>query len=348
MDNHEKILQEVRQALSELRQEEKAAGQEALSRLQELRVKYLGKKGEITQMMKQMGTLPKEERPSFGQKVNSLRQKVEEAFEQRKGELEEHLKEKKLAAERIDVTLEKPEAGMGGVHPLTKVYRQVRGIFEGMGFQVVEGPEIEFDKYNFEMLNIPKDHPARDMQDTFYVTDDIVLRTHTSPVQIRTMLGHQPPIRVICPGRVYRTDDVDATHSPVFNQIEGLVIDKGITFADLKGTINTFLRQLYGEQTKTKFRPGFFPFTEPSAEVDATCSLCGGKGCPACKGAGMVEVLGCGMVNPKVLENCGLDPEVYSGYAFGLGLDRLTNIKYGITDIRLLYESDVRFLRQFR
>ncbi len=348
MDNHEKILQEVRQALSELRQEEKAAGQEALGRLQELRVKYLGKKGEITQMMKQMGTLPKEERPSFGQKVNSLRQKVEEAFEQRKSELEERIKEKKLAAERIDVTLEKPEAGMGGVHPLTKVYRQVRGIFEGMGFQVVEGPEIEFDKYNFEMLNIPKDHPARDMQDTFYVTDDIVLRTHTSPVQIRTMLGHQPPIRVICPGRVYRTDDVDATHSPVFNQIEGLVIDKGITFADLKGTLNTFLRQLYGEQTKTKFRPGFFPFTEPSAEVDATCSLCGGKGCPACKGAGMVEVLGCGMVNPKVLENCGLDPEVYSGYAFGLGLDRLTNIKYGITDIRLLYESDVRFLRQFR
>ncbi len=347
MDNHEKILQEVRQALSELRQEEKAAGQEALGRLQELRVKYLGKKGELTQMMKQMGTLPKEERPSFGQKVNSLRQKVEEAFEQRKSELEERIKEKKLAAERIDVTLEKPEAGMGGVHPLTKVYRQVRGIFEGMGFQVVEGPEIEFDKYNFEMLNIPKDHPARDMQDTFYVTDDIVLRTHTSPVQIRTMLGHQP-IRVICPGRVYRTDDVDATHSPVFNQIEGLVIDKGITFADLKGTINTFLRQLYGEQTKTKFRPGFFPFTEPSAEVDATCSLCGGKGCPACKGAGMVEVLGCGMVNPKVLENCGLDPEVYSGYAFGLGLDRLTNIKYGITDIRLLYESDVRFLRQFR
>ena len=348
MDNHEKILQEVRQALSELRQEEKAAGQEVLGRLQELRVKYLGKKGEITQMMKQMGTLPKEERPSFGQKVNSLRQKVEEAFEQRKSELEERIKEKKLAAERIDVTLEKPEAGMGGVHPLTKVYRQVRGIFEGMGFQVVEGPEIEFDKYNFEMLNIPKDHPARDMQDTFYVTDDIVLRTHTSPVQIRTMLGHQPPIRVICPGRVYRTDDVDATHSPVFNQIEGLVIDKGITFADLKGTLNTFLRQLYGEQTKTKFRPGFFPFTEPSAEVDATCSLCGGKGCPACKGAGMVEVLGCGMVNPKVLENCGLYPEVYSGYAFGLGLDRLTNIKYGITDIRLLYESDVRFLRQFR
>lgn len=348
MDNHEKILTEVRDALLNLRQEGKNAEQEALSTLQELRVKYLGKKGEILQMMKQMGSLPKEERPSFGQKVNSLRQSVEEAIEKKRDELETALKEKKLAAEKIDVTLEKPEAGVGGMHPLTKVYHQVRGIFEGMGFQVVEGPEIEFDKYNFEMLNIPKDHPARDAQDTFYVTDDIVLRTHTSPVQVRTMLKYQPPIRVICPGRVYRMDDVDATHSPVFNQIEGLVIDKGITFADLKGTINSFLKQLYGEQTKTKFRPGFFPFTEPSAEVDATCSLCGGKGCPSCKGAGMVEVLGCGMVNPKVLENCGLDPEVYSGYAFGLGLDRLTNIKYGITDIRLLYENDVRFLRQFR
>ncbi len=348
MENHEKILQEVQGALSHLSQGEKEAGQEALARLQELRVKYLGKKGEITQMMKQMGALPQEERPRFGQMVNSLRQKAEEAFEQRKAELENQIRRKKLAAETIDVTLEKPEEGVGSLHPLTKVYHQVRGIFASMGFQVVEGPEIEFDKYNFEMLNIPKDHPARDMQDTFYVTDDIVLRTHTSPVQVRTMLKYKPPIRVICPGRVYRTDDVDATHSPVFNQIEGLVIDKGITFADLKGVINSFLRQLYGENTKTKFRPGFFPFTEPSAEVDATCSLCGGKGCPACKGAGMVEVLGCGMVNPKVLENCGLDPEIYSGYAFGLGLDRLTNIKYGITDIRLLYESDVRFLRQFK
>ena len=198
------------------------------------------------------------------------------------------------------------------------------------------------------MVNIPKDHPARDEQDTFYVTDDIVLRTHTSPVQVRTMLAKEPPIRMLCPGRVFRQDDVDATHSPVFNQIEGLVIDKNVTFADLKGTINAFLREFYGEDTKTKFRPGFFPFTEPSAEVDATCSLCHGEGCPACKGAGMIEVLGCGMVNPRVLENCGIDPEVYSGFAFGLGLDRLTNIKYGINDIRLLYENDIRFIKQFK
>lgn len=338
-DRLNEILEAAKASLENLKEQEA---------LQELKVKYLGKKGEITGMMKQMGSMPPEERPKFGQMVNSLRSQVEEAFEQKRAELAEKQKAMRLAAETIDVTLPRHERPIGSAHPLTKVFREVQAIFAQMGFTTVEGPEIEYDKYNFEMLNIPKDHPARDMQDTFYVTDDIVLRTHTSPVQVRTMLANKPPIRVICPGRVYRTDDVDATHSPVFNQVEGLYIDKGVSFADLKGTINTFLRKFYGEQTKTKFRPGFFPFTEPSAEVDATCSLCGGKGCPACKGAGMIEVLGCGMVNPRVLQNCGLDPEEYSGFAFGLGLDRLANIKYGITDIRLLYENDVRFISQFK
>lgn len=338
MSDMEHRMEEIREALS------RAVSDDAL---QELRVRYLGKKGEITAMMKQMRNLSPEERPAFGSKVNALRARAEEAFAEKMAELREAALEGRLQHERIDVTLPGKSAKLGAIHPLNQVYHEVRDIFAGMGFSVVEGPEVEFDHYNFEMLNIPKDHPARDMQDTFYVSDDIVVRTHTSPVQVRTMLKYKPPIRVICPGRVYRTDDVDATHSPVFNQVEGLYIDKGVTFADLKGVLGEFLRKFYGQSTVTKFRPGFFPFTEPSAEVDATCALCGGKGCPACKGAGMIEVLGCGMVNPRVLENCGLDPEEYSGFAFGLGLDRLTNIKYGITDIRLLYENDVRFLRQF-
>ena len=236
----------------------------------------------------------------------------------------------------------------GALHPLTRIYYEIRDIFVSMGFEVMDGPEVEYDKYNFEMLNIPKDHPARDMQDTFYISNDIVLRTHTSPVQIRTMLNEKPPIRMICPGRVYRSDDVDATHSPVFNQIEGLVVGRGISFAHLKDTLNTFLKEFYGEDTKTKFRPGHFPFTEPSAEVDATCAKCAGKGCGVCKGTGMIEVLGCGMVHPNVLSGCGVDPEVYTGFAFGLGLDRLATIKYGITDIRLLFENDIRFLSQFK
>lgn len=338
-DKLKQVWEDVRCALSDLQQ---------MDKLKELKVRYLGKKGEITGFLKMMGTLSPEERPAFGQKVNTLRNKVEQAIAQKEKELSQELQKKRLEEETLDITLPGKRNRMGGAHPLTRVYRDIRSIFINMGFTVVEGPEIEFDKYNFEMLNIPKDHPARDMQDTFYVTEDIVLRTHTSPVQVRTMLKNKPPIRIICPGRVFRTDDVDATHSPVFNQVEGLVIDKNVTFADLKGTINTFLRKLYGEHTKTKFRPGFFPFTEPSAEVDASCALCHGAGCPACKGAGMIEVLGCGMVNPQVLINCGLDPEEYSGFAFGLGLDRLANIKYGITDIRLLYDNDVRFIAQFK
>lgn len=337
-DSIKQILEDMKSSLDSLRSSEA---------VQELKVKYLGKKGEITALMKQMSTLPQEMRPAFGQMVNSARKEAEEAIAKKQAELTERMKKERLERERIDVTLP-VSPDMGGLHPLTQTYRTLRDIFMRMGYQIMEGPEVEYDQYNFELLNIPKEHPARDMQDTFYVTEDIVLRTHTSPVQIRTMLSNQPPIRMICPGRVYRTDDVDATHSPVFNQMEGLVVDKGITFAHLKSTIDSILKQLYGEDTKTKFRPGFFPFTEPSAEVDATCSLCKGKGCPACKGAGMIEVLGCGMVHPRVLSNCGIDPEVYSGFAFGLGLDRLTNIKYGVTDIRLLYENDIRFIEQFR
>ncbi|MBE5760032.1 MAG: phenylalanine--tRNA ligase subunit alpha [Clostridiales bacterium] len=339
MDQITEILQ---QALSELR------STDTLDALKELRVRVLGKKGSISTLMKGMGKLAPEERPVFGQKVNEARTAFETEFEAKKNELENAIKEAKLASEKIDVTLPTGAVEKGVLHPLTQVYREVRDVCMKLGFNVVEGPEMELDKFNFELLNIPKEHPARDMQDTFYINPEIVLRTHTSPVQARTMLTNKPPIRVICPGKVYRQDDVDATHSPVFRQIEGLVIDKGVTFADLRAMIDTILKALYGEDTQTRFRPGFFPFTEPSAEVDATCSLCKGKGCPACKGAGMIEVLGCGMVNPRVLEMCGLDPEVYSGYAFGLGLDRLSNIKYGVTDIRLNYENDVRFLRQFR
>jgi phenylalanyl-tRNA synthetase alpha chain len=316
--------------------------------LNDLRVRLLGKKGSLTALMKGIGTVPPEQRAEMGKMVNSARSQIEGEIEEALLKIKEKEKEDRLANERTDVTLPGHKLPLGSLHPLTVVYHEIRDIFLRMGFDVREGPEVESDQYNFEMLNIPKNHPSRDMQDTFYISEDVVLRTHTSPVQVRTMLKEKPPIRMICPGRVYRCDDVDATHSPVFNQIEGLVVDRHVTLANLKGTINTFLKEFYGENTLTKFRPGYFPFTEPSAEVDATCSLCGGDGCAACKGAGMIEVLGCGMVNPVVLSGCGIDPEEYSGFAFGLGLDRLTNIKYGITDIRLLYENDVRFLNQFK
>ncbi len=336
---------ESEQIVSDARKEIGSA--QTSGELNDIRVKYLGKKGEITMLMKQMGTIAPEERPAFGQAVNAARKSVEEALAQAAQELEQKESAAKLQTERIDITLPGRAQKQGALHPLTQVYHEVRDIFLSMGFDVTEGPEIELDEYNFELLNIPKNHPARDMQDTFYVSEDVVLRTHTSPVQVRTMLKEKPPIRMVCPGRVFRTDDVDATHSPVFMQMEGLVVGKNIHFSDLKGTINTFLRNFYGEHVKTKFRPGFFPFTEPSAEVDVTCTVCGGKGCGACKGAGMIEVLGCGLVNPVVLENCGIDSNEYSGFAFGMGIDRLANTKYGITDIRLLYENDARFLRQF-
>ena len=338
-DKINKILEEAKQEL---------CSADTLQKINDLKVRFLGKKGSVTQLMKGIGEAAPEKRAEIGQMINQARKKIEDSLESARESLARKEKELKLKRETIDITMPGKAAPIGTLHPLTQVYYEIRDIFLKMGFSLYEGPEVELDQYNFEMLNIPKNHPARDEQDTFYVSDDIVLRTHTSPVQVRTMLKQKPPIRMICPGRVYRCDDVDATHSPIFNQVEGLVIGKGITFADLKGTINTFLKAFYGENTKTKFRPGFFPYTEPSAEVDATCSICGGKGCPACKGAGMIEVLGCGMVNPVVLRNCGIDPEEYSGFAFGLGMDRLCNIKYGITDIRLLYENDVRFLNQFK
>lgn len=338
-DKINKILEEAKQEL---------CSADTLQKINDLKVHFLGKKGSVTQLMKGIGEAAPEKRAEIGQMINQARKKIEDSLESARESLARKERELKLKRETIDITMPGKAAPIGTLHPLTQVYYEIRDIFLKMGFSLYEGPEVELDQYNFEMLNIPKNHPARDEQDTFYVSDDIVLRTHTSPVQVRTMLKQKPPIRMICPGRVYRCDDVDATHSPIFNQVEGLVIGKGITFADLKGTINTFLKAFYGENTKTKFRPGFFPFTEPSAEVDATCSICGGKGCPACKGAGMIEVLGCGMVNPVVLRNCGIDPEEYSGFAFGLGMDRLCNIKYGITDIRLLYENDVRFLNQFK
>lgn len=319
-----------------------------MARLNDIRVKFLGKKGEITLLSKKMGELPKEERPQFGKSLNALKNTVEDAIAEKQKKLEAAELKKRIANEQIDITLPGKHASLGALHPLTLVYMELRDIFVGMGFDVAEGPEVELDEYNFEMLNIPKEHPARDAQDTFYISEDVVLRTHTSPVQIRTMLNNKPPIRVICPGRTYRFDDVDATHSPIFMQMEGLMIDKGIRFSDLKGTLNRFLKSFYGEHTQTKFRPGFFPFTEPSAEVDVTCTVCGGQGCAACKGAGMIEVLGCGMVNPIVLENCGINPDEYTGFAFGVGIDRLANTKYGIPDIRLLYDDDIRFLKQFK
>ncbi len=313
-----------------------------------LRIRLLGKKGELTAALRGMKDIPDDQRPAFGKKVNEVRDLLTEALDGKTQALQHTEKDARLIKERVDITLPGKEQAFGGLHPLTRVYYEIRDIFISMGFEVMDGPEVEYDKYNFEMLNMPKDHPARDMQDTFYVSSDIVLRTHTSPVQIRTMLKQKPPIRMICPGRVYRSDDVDATHSPVFNQIEGLVVDKGIKFSHLKGALDSFLKELYGEETKTKFRPGFFPFTEPSAEVDATCAKCGGKGCTVCKGTGMIELLGCGMVHPNVLRVCGIDPEEYTGFAFGMGLDRITTIKYGITDIRLLFENDIRFVSQFK
>ncbi|MEI6101189.1 MAG: phenylalanine--tRNA ligase subunit alpha, partial [Eubacteriales bacterium] len=288
----EKTQSMIADALSSL----KAA--DDMQKLQEIRVRYLGKNGSLTALLKEVGKAEPAERAEMGKLVNTARVEIENAIEAALLDIKKLEKQKKLKEELVDVTLPGTGTGIGSLHPLTIVYREIRDIFLRMGFDVFEGPEVETDEFNFEMLNIPKNHPSRDMQDTFYVSEDIVLRTHTSPVQIRTMLRDKPPIRMICPGRVYRTDDVDATHSPVFNQVEGLVVGHNITLANLKGTINTFLKEFYGEDTVTKFRPGFFPFTEPSAEVDATCRICKGKGCPACKGAGMIEVLGCGMVNP--------------------------------------------------
>lgn len=315
--------------------------------LEEIRVKYLGKKGELTTILRGMGALSKEERPIVGKLVNEAKNEVEERLEEVSAKIKEKEKNDKLASEVIDISLPGKRNVIGKRHPLDLTLESMKEIFISMGFTVEEGPEVELDHYNFEALNIPKDHPARSEQDTFYINDNIVLRTQTSPVQVRTMEKQQPPIKMISPGKVYRSDAVDATHSPIFYQMEGLVIDKGVTFADLKGTLELFAKKMFGDKVVTKFRPHHFPFTEPSAEMDATCFVCGGEGCRVCKGSGWIEILGCGMVHPEVLRNCGVDPEVYSGFAFGFGVDRMVMLKYGIDDIRLLYESDMRFLNQF-
>ena len=318
-----------------------------LDKLNEVRVDFLGKKGQLTALLKSMKEIAPEDRPAFGQLVNETRVQIETAMEEKKQALKEEALKKQLEEEVIDVTLPAKKNNVGHRHPNTIAREEVERIFIGMGYEVMEGPEIEYDEYNFEKLNIPANHPAKDEQDTFYINKDIVLRTQTSPVQARAMEQGNLPIRMISPGRVFRSDEVDATHSPSFHQIEGLVIDKNITFADLKGTLEQFAKELFGAETKTKFRPHHFPFTEPSAEGDVSCFKCGGKGCRFCKGSGWIEILGCGMVHPHVLEMCGIDPKVYTGFAFGVGLERIALLKYEIDDMRLLYENDVRFLKQF-
>lgn len=318
-----------------------------IKELDNLRVRYIGKKGELTAILKQMGKLSAEERPVIGQLANEVRNSIEKAISVRLGELKAQAVEKQLISEAVDVTMPGKKPAIGKKHPLTTVMEEIEEIFSGMGFDIAEGPEVEYDYYNFEALNIPKNHPARDTQDTFYITENILLRTQTSPVQIRVMENQEPPIRIIAPGRVYRSDSVDATHSPVFHQIEGLVVDKGITMADLKGTLEILAKRLYGDDVKVRFRPHHFPFTEPSAEMDAMCFSCHGEGCRLCKGEGWIEILGCGMVHPKVLKNCGIDPTEYSGFAFGLGLERVAMRRYNIDDLRLFFENDLRFLKQF-
>ncbi len=318
-----------------------------LPSLESSRVKYLGKKGELTVLLRSMGKMPPEERPVMGKLINRGKAEVEKLLAAQKESILQLEKERMLKEEELDVTLPGKKFPRGKKHPLTKTLDEIKDIFLGLGFSVAEGPEMELAYYNFTALNIPKDHPARDVQDTFYITEDIVLRTHTSPNQPRVMEKCKPPIRIIVPGRVYRSDDVDATHSPVFHQIEGLVVDEGITLGDLKGTFDLFVKELYGEHIQTKFRPSHFRFTEPSAEIDATCFACGGKGCRVCKNTGWIELAGSGMVHPAVLEGCGIDTNRYTGFAFGMGLDRLALLKYGIEDMRLLFENDVRFLKQF-
>ena len=315
--------------------------------IEAIRVRYLGKKGELTAVLRGMGQLTPEERPVIGQLANEVRAAIESAITEKATEQKEKELTERLARERLDVTMPGAPVRMGHQHPLTRVRREMEDIFIGLGFQIAEGPEVEYDYYNFQALNIPPNHPARDTQDTFYITDNILLRSQTSPVQVRAMEKIQPPIRIISPGRVYRSDAVDATHSPLFHQLEGLVVDKGITMGNLKSTLEEFAKKTFGEETRVRFRPHHFPFTEPSAEVDVSCFACGGKGCRLCKGEGWIEILGAGMVHPNVLRNCGIDPEEYSGFAFGMGVERILMLKYHVNDLRLLYENDVRFLHQF-
>ncbi|MBQ3275727.1 MAG: phenylalanine--tRNA ligase subunit alpha [Oscillospiraceae bacterium] len=341
----------MKEMLEALRAASRQAIDEAvdLDALEALRVKYLGKKGELTAILKQMGGLSAEERPVMGQLANQLRAEIEAAIDRQRTELGRVMLEKKLEAEALDVTLPGVEQPSGHKHPMYNVLDQIKDIFIGMGFEIVDGPEVELADYNFTKLNIDEGHPSRDWTDTFYFTKDgrILLRTQTSPMQVHAMETKPLPIRMIAPGRVYRKDEVDATHSPMFHQIEGMVIDKGVTMADLKATLNLVVEKIYGKGTVTRFRPHHFPFTEPSCELDIQCHKCGGKGCPTCKGEGWIEVLGAGMVHPKVLSGCGIDPDVYSGWAFGMGLERLAMGEYKITDLRLIFENDVRFLEQF-
>ncbi len=313
----------------------------------EIKTKNVGKKGTLTQLLRGMGKLAPEERPIVGNLVNELRDEIEKVVEKKKKEFKQKELQRRLETENIDVTEPSKKIKLGSLHPITKVIKEVEEVFLGMGYEIADGPEIETTYYVFDQLNTPADHPARDLQDTMYITDDVILRTQTSSVQIRTMENQKPPIKIICPGAVYRSDTVDATHSPVFHQIEGLVVDKNISMSDLKGTLEMFAKKCLGEKTKIRFRPHHFPYTEPSAEADVSCFVCGGKGCRVCKGEGWIELLGCGMVHPKVLQNCGIDPNEYSGFAFGFGVERIAMAKYGIDDMRLLFENDVRFLKQF-
>ena len=328
---------------------EAIAGTQAVADLESLRVKYLGKKGELTAVLKQMGRLSAEERPAIGQMANEVRARLEAAIETQSSLLSQKALEARLKLEALDVTIPGKRQSVGHKHPMYSVLDEMKEIFLNMGFEIMDGPEIEQADYNFTKLNAPENHPSRDWTDTFYLTEDssVLLRSQTSPMQIRAMEGCGVPIRMISAGRVYRKDEVDATHSPMFHQIEGLVVDKGITMADLKGTLNAVIREIYGPETVTRFRPHHFPFTEPSCEVDIQCYKCGGKGCPTCKGEGWIEILGAGMVHPKVLRGCGIDPEEYSGFAFGMGLERLALGQYKISDMRLIFENDIRFLEQF-
>jgi phenylalanyl-tRNA synthetase alpha chain len=339
----------MKERLQEIKEKalEQINSTDSLEKLNEVRVAFLGKKGELTEVLKGMKDVAPEDRPAVGQIVNDTRKNIEEVLEAAKKNLAAKLREAQLKSEVIDVTLPAKKNNVGHSHPDTLALEEVENIFVGMGYEVVEGPEVEYDYYNFEALNIPANHPAKDEQDTFYINDKIVLRTQTSSVQVHEMEKGKLPIKMISPGRVYRADEVDATHSPCFHQVEGLVIDENVTFADLKGTLAEWARQYFGPDTKVKFRPHHFPFTEPSAEMDVTCFKCGGKGCRMCKGEGWIEILGCGMVHPHVFEMCGIDKDKYKGFAFGIGLERIADLKYEIDDMRLLYENDIRFLKQF-
>ncbi len=337
----EKLLALRQQALDEL------STAKTVAELDEMKIKYLGKKSELTALLRQMGTLTAEERPIIGQLANEVRTSIETKLENIKENIAAAEAEKKIAKEKIDVTLPSKKVVSAKAHPISTVQTEIENIFIGMGFSIAEGPEVEYDYYNFTALNTPEFHPARDTQDTFYINPKVLLRTQTSSVQIHVMEHQAPPIRIISPGRVYRSDAVDGTHSPMFHQVEGLVVDKGITMGNLKGTLETFAKKMFGEETKIRFRPHHFPFTEPSCEVDVSCFVCGGKGCRLCKGEGWIEILGAGMVHPNVLRGCGIDPEIYSGFAFGMGIERIVMKKYNIDDMRLLYENDIRFLSQF-